>query len=157
MGMVTEAGELEEISLFAYDSERQECYGHIIEEVGDYLWYIALALRSLRTGFQVDYPGPDISWMTFKDASMALTLSSSQVTDLVKKSLMYGKAIMPIDLLDHLNAQYEVLRHIASMCDSSIEEAMAKNIAKLQARYPDKFTQEAALNRDLDAEKAAMA
>jgi hypothetical protein len=79
------------------------------------------------------------------------------VTDLVKKSLMYGKAIMPIDLLDHLNAQYEVLRHIASMCDSSIEEAMAKNIAKLQARYPDKFTQEAALNRDLDAEKAAMA
>ncbi len=30
---------------------------------------------------------------------------------------------------------------------------MERNIAKLQARYPDKFTQEQALNRDTDNER----
>jgi NTP pyrophosphatase (non-canonical NTP hydrolase) len=33
---------------------------------------------------------------------------------------------------------------------------MDQNIAKLRTRYPDKFTSECALNRDLDAEQAAM-
>jgi hypothetical protein len=39
----------------------------------------------------------------------------------------------------------------------SPEDVLAKNIAKLQARYPEKFDEEKALNRDLKAEKEAMA
>jgi hypothetical protein len=35
-------------------------------------------------------------------------------------------------------------------------ELLGRNIAKLKARYPEKFTIENALNRDLDAEKAAL-
>ncbi|MBS1722752.1 MAG: hypothetical protein JSS66_07055 [Armatimonadetes bacterium] len=33
---------------------------------------------------------------------------------------------------------------------------LERNIAKLRARYPDKFTMDAALNRDLDKEKSAL-
>ena len=32
-------------------------------------------------------------------------------------------------------------------------EIMSSNIAKLKARYPNKFTQEDALNRDLNVER----
>lgn len=35
-------------------------------------------------------------------------------------------------------------------------ELLGRNIAKLKARYPDKFTVENALNRNLEAEKAAL-
>lgn len=40
---------------------------------------------------------------------------------------------------------------------TSLEEIQESNIAKLAVRYPDKFTSEAALNRNLDAEKIALA
>jgi len=40
--------------------------------------------------------------------------------------------------------------------DTTFERVMEANIAKLRARYPTKFSEEAAKNRDLDAEKAAM-
>ena len=33
---------------------------------------------------------------------------------------------------------------------------MDRNIAKLQKRFPVKFTEEAALNRNLEAERAAL-
>jgi NTP pyrophosphatase (non-canonical NTP hydrolase) len=35
----------------------------------------------------------------------------------------------------------------------SMEDLLAKNISKLEARYPEKFTQEAAVNRDLEKER----
>jgi hypothetical protein len=38
----------------------------------------------------------------------------------------------------------------------SFEEMMDKNVAKLKARYPNKFTQESALNRDLAKERAVL-
>lgn len=36
------------------------------------------------------------------------------------------------------------------------ENILAKNIEKLQARYPEKFTSEAAINRDLDNERTIL-
>jgi hypothetical protein len=36
---------------------------------------------------------------------------------------------------------------------TTFEEAMATNIAKLQARYPQKFTLDNAVNRDLEKER----
>jgi hypothetical protein len=38
----------------------------------------------------------------------------------------------------------------------SFEESMEKNLAKLKARYPQKFTGDNALNRDLDNERATL-
>jgi len=40
--------------------------------------------------------------------------------------------------------------------DTSFEAVGERNIAKLAARYPEKFSTEQALNRDLDAEKVAL-
>lgn len=39
---------------------------------------------------------------------------------------------------------------------STFEAEAERNIAKLKARYPEKFTEEAAVNRDTDAEQLAM-
>ena len=44
----------------------------------------------------------------------------------------------------------------AHSLNTSIPELMAMNIRKLQSRYPEKFTEENALNRDIDAEMLAM-
>lgn len=39
---------------------------------------------------------------------------------------------------------------------STFEETMEANIKKLRARYPNKFTEEDAINRDLEKERAAL-
>ncbi len=40
--------------------------------------------------------------------------------------------------------------------DAKLEDIWERNIAKLRARFPDKFTNEAAINRDLNAEQRAL-
>ena len=42
---------------------------------------------------------------------------------------------------------------ISRIKNIDIEEIMQRNIEKLKARYPEKFTQEKALSRNLDAER----
>lgn len=48
------------------------------------------------------------------------------------------------------------MSRIADTCGFTLEEAMATNVAKLKARYGDKWTQEAALNRDLKLEREVL-
>lgn len=53
----------------------------------------------------------------------------------------------------------DVLWHVAQACTAlnlDLSEVMAANIRKLQARYPDKFTTEDAINRDTEAELKAI-
>lgn len=46
---------------------------------------------------------------------------------------------------------------LAEALKTTLYLVQAKNIAKLKARYPEKFTTEAAVNRNLEAEAAAIA
>ena len=45
---------------------------------------------------------------------------------------------------------------ICEVLDIDFWQALTNNISKLQVRYPEKFTEEAALNRDLVAERAEL-
>jgi NTP pyrophosphatase (non-canonical NTP hydrolase) len=48
------------------------------------------------------------------------------------------------------------LARVAVCHDISIEDIMGKNILKLYVRYPDKFSEDSALIRDLEAERAIL-
>jgi len=53
----------------------------------------------------------------------------------------------------------DVMWYVAIICralDISIEDICAANIAKLKVRYPDKFTEDKAINRDINAEMEAL-
>lgn len=64
--------------------------------------------------------------------------------------------------LDKTNCEEELgdmLWYIALACNAlgtSLDAVMKKNIAKLQARFPNKFSQECANNRDLAKEREAL-
>jgi NTP pyrophosphatase (non-canonical NTP hydrolase) len=61
--------------------------------------------------------------------------------------------------LDKVNISEElgdILFYVANAANTlniDLSEAMDRNIAKLQARYPNKFTEESANNRDLEKER----
>ena len=82
-----------------------------------------------------------------------LVTESGEIKDMMKKHIAYGAPLDFVNLKEELG---DVCWYIARMCDLqgwTFEELMELNIEKLQARYPEKFTLDAAVNRDLDIER----
>lgn len=86
---------------------------------------------------------------------MLLGLASEvgELQDAYKKHLAYGKDLDLVNVKEELG---DVLWYIANMCtilDVNLESVANTNINKLQARYPDKFSNKCATVRDLNAER----
>ena len=114
------------------------------EECSDMCWYLA-------------------NYCTFREISFyALFLESkyneksfvenvSLLQDFTKKYIAYGKEI-------NSDKEYEVLKglmyNIQHMYgDITILNSLENNIAKLRVRFPEKFDEKLALNRNLEAER----
>jgi NTP pyrophosphatase (non-canonical NTP hydrolase) len=108
-----------------------------------------------------DYPavkkrtvGTDDNKMTdLIHASMGLSTEAAEFTDALKKHIFYGKPLDEVNLKEEIS---DILWYCAVALEalgSDFESVMQTNIDKLSARYPEKFTEEAAINRDLDKER----
>lgn len=86
-------------------------------------------------------------------AAIGIATEAGEFLDPIKKFIFYGK---PVDFVNLDEEVGDLLWYIALYLNArglDMEAVMEKNINKLEARYPDKFTQDHALNRDLDAER----
>jgi len=84
---------------------------------------------------------------------IGLCTESGEIQDMMKKHIFYGKDIDKVNLKEELG---DLMWYIAIACDEidiSLEEVMQTNVDKLRARYGEKFTEEAALNRNLLKER----
>lgn len=142
MGLVTESGEL----IDAY--KKHIYYGkdldrvNIKEEIGDICWYLALAHDVWGISEPKAYPKGETTGTL---AQITLMVQSSAVCI----GFTEEKRIFEEQLADILGA-------IVVICKTEgfdLEEILDTNIAKLKARYPDKFDAEKALNRDLKTER----
>ena len=85
-------------------------------------------------------------------AAIGLVTEAAELTDMLKKHIFYGRDI------DKINAQEEVgdaLWYAGLAVDvlkTTMDDIMTKNIAKLQERYPEKFDEHKAMNRDISKE-----
>ena len=102
------------------------------------------------------------SALTFADmsrvmhASMGLVTEAGELMDMLKKHLMYGKPFDKVNLSEELGDCAWYLALAATACGLNLEDIMAQNIAKLRARYPEKFEAHQALVRDLEKERAVL-
>lgn len=89
-------------------------------------------------------------------AAMGLVTESGEFLDNFKKHIYYGK---PFDATNVVEEIGDVLWYCAIALDCvgmSFEQCMERNIHKLRTRYPEKFNQTDAIDRDLDAERLAL-
>lgn len=86
-------------------------------------------------------------------AMIGMCTESGEIQDQLKKHIFYGKQIDKTNLVEEIGDLLWYVGVMSSELGVDISEAMEKNIAKLRARYGDKFTEAAALNRNLDAER----
>jgi NTP pyrophosphatase (non-canonical NTP hydrolase) len=119
--------------------------------------YIEKALRTATHDYEsIVNRLQDHDTISLLHASIGLTTESAEFADTIKKHIYYGKEIDKINLIEEIGDLAWYCAIALNTLGSSFEQIMEKNIAKLQARYPDKFTEEKAKHRDLTLERSIL-
>jgi len=119
--------------------------------------YIEKAIKTESKDFEkISNRLQDESMIRLLHSGMGLATESAEFLDALKKAIYYGKELDKVNLAEEMG---DILWYCAIALDElgvSFEEVMEKNIAKLEARYPEKFTEEKAENRDLEVERGIL-
>jgi NTP pyrophosphatase (non-canonical NTP hydrolase) len=100
--------------------------------------------------------------MRLDNAARGLAGDAGEVSSAVMKFIEYGR---PLDVTNLLEEVGDCLWRLAQVCQAvsalsgeafTLERAMEANIKKLAIRYPDKYSDEAAVHRDYEKERAAV-
>lgn len=150
--------------VLGFVTEHQEFFAardsvETVEEFGDLMWYVVL----LADVAHVDLAEVMESIETPNDLHDALTLTFetwlARCADTGKRWKYYNIPPSESALKETVTQLFLYARTFWFMrgsYGSDTSEALDRNIAKLKARYPEKFTTEAAANRDLAAERVAL-
>ena len=117
------------------------------EECSDIMWYIS----NYCTFREWDL---DDLWKNKKPNNNSFIVNVSILQDIVKKFIVYNKKI-------DVEKEYQILTGLISnvydMYDGiDYEKSLENNINKLKVRFPEKFTEENALNRNLKEERKVL-
>ena len=86
-------------------------------------------------------------------AVMGLVTEAGELMDQLKKAKIYRKDLDKVNLIEEAG---DVMWYLALLCDElqvDFEDVWERNIKKLAARYPEKYSHEKAMNRDLKTER----
>ena len=89
-------------------------------------------------------------------ASMGLGSESGEIESNVKAHIFYGRELDIANLIEEAGDCYWFLELLCDALKITREEVMARNVAKLRERFPDKFTEYDANNRNLIAERKVL-
>lgn len=128
-----------------------------IEEIGDLWWYTAGIIRVWQA---IEYFDGDLladielsvgSVIISSNYTETIQCATESIVDAVKAYVFYGKPIAPDEF------QWSLVElFLALSCIDATGLAREANIAKLKARYGEKFSENMAINRDLGDEQEAM-
>lgn len=105
-----------------------------------------------------DYPGVaarvvEAHTLMILHALMGITTECGELMDQLKKHLIYAK---PLDLINIMEEDGDLRWYLALLefaCNYTADQSQERNIKKLRARFPNKFTEFDALHRNLDNER----
>lgn len=141
LGMCTEISELQ-------DAIENEDKVNIGEELADFQWYLA-NYHTLK-GYSYDLKSQPVQSYEIID----LYYSVSELQDLIKKNLAYGKDINEMSEKSLLTSLHYMIQSFYDQYGLDQSKCLSNNILKLIERFPDKkFNAEHAINRNHEAER----
>jgi len=101
---------------------------------------------------------PDLGSDLKNQMHMAIGCSTeaNELLDAYKKWFAYGKELDRVNVAEEIFDCFWYLINLCKMLGIDPEVGMETNIEKLRTRYPEKFTEESANNRDLQAERKVL-
>jgi NTP pyrophosphatase (non-canonical NTP hydrolase) len=88
--------------------------------------------------------------------AMGLCTEAGEFLDVLKKHIFYGREIDTVNLVEELGDTSWYQRVGCDALEISFTEMLLRNVRKLRSRFPEKFTEQAAKERDLEAERVAL-
>lgn len=86
-------------------------------------------------------------------AAMGLCTEAAEFLDTLKKHIFYGKKLDTVNLGEEIgDLEWYAALGVNALGYDSLDVVLKAVISKLKTRYPDKFSQDDALNRKLDDE-----
>jgi NTP pyrophosphatase (non-canonical NTP hydrolase) len=163
-GITSEVAELFELAAKSYGENLDRT--NLLEECGDILWYLGVACDTLNATDRItEDPDYGVAVLKFDEdlvdsiysTAGHLARHAGEFADLaIKKLVFYGKPFDAEPLIKHLVAIHRTVDILLQEAGFTIEDARERNIAKLKKRYGDKFSEAAALNRNLEAERKVL-
>lgn len=86
---------------------------------------------------------------------MGLTTETGELMDVLKKYIYYGKSMDETNLVEEIGDESWYLAIAIDTLKTTMNEILTMNIEKLKKRYPEKFTEDAAINRNVVNEMKA--
>jgi NTP pyrophosphatase (non-canonical NTP hydrolase) len=98
---------------------------------------------------------PDLGNELNNQIHMAIGISTeaNELLDAYKKWFAYNKPLDKTNVAEEVGDCFWYLCNLCRMLNLDPEAILQNNINKLRARYPEKFTNENAIHRDLDKER----
>lgn len=96
------------------------------------------------------------NWIDLLHGAIGLCTETGELQDTIKKYIFYGKELDTVNIEEELG---DIFWYTAIICKSlklDFQTIMEKNIAKLKKRYPEKFTEDRAINRNLSVERSVL-
>ena len=136
---------------------------HLGEELADTVWYCAgVETINKLPGIVIPFDEEAIAWVeNIKNQTITYIKKNIRVRSSSVETECLGIILANKGAVDSTNrgatlAVVGICMGICEVLNIDFWQALTNNISKLQVRYPEKFTEEAALNRDLAAERAEL-
>jgi NTP pyrophosphatase (non-canonical NTP hydrolase) len=113
--------------------------------------YVKNALRTESGNYE--FQGVHGVTPRIEHAVIGLVTEAGELTDAVKRSKIFGRELDKVNVIEEAG---DIMWYLALLSDElgvPFEDIWEKNVNKLRKRYPEKFTTDKALNRDLDGER----
>ena len=121
--------------------------------------YVSNAIRTESPNFSLNYSTEEDTpnrMIRILHGALGCVTEAGELADTVKETLYYGKQFDRTNAVEEIG---DIMWYTAILCSAlnvSLEEVMQRNIDKLRQRYPEKFTNDKANNRDLEAERKVL-
>jgi len=117
--------------------------------------YIQLALKTEASAGAV-LIGLTESKVRLLHAALGLASEAGELADQIKGHVFYGKKLDGVNVEEEIGDLFWYLAVLFDELGANSVDVMAKNIAKLKARYGEKFSEESAVNRNLETERKVL-
>lgn len=126
------------------------------EELGDIMWYISNMFFILGISGPTNKEVEDLYYCQITSSDFPFLFQESiMILDMAKKYLAYGKEPNVTLLVTLLHkCIFAIRKKFVSV--GAFNHVLYKNIEKLKVRYPEKFDEDKAINRNIDKERNAL-
>lgn len=159
LGIITEAGEILDVLKKNLAYKKEVDLVNLGEEFADTMWYVANSANFIGGAFGEIEEGTEEYSLTQSIREYYKEYVNVPIKTMEEKIeftiLFYRDFITHFNSLNLLQL-YITVRFIVDYWGFDFYQILTNNIEKLKVRYPEKFTEESALNRDLDAERKTL-